>query len=118
MPRKRRDYSRVALYLAANDRLARCFVCGTAYLSRFPRTLDYAHVLGRAYDDRGGKVHPLDVILLCGPVPSGCHGAYDRHELDITPFLTQAHIDRAKARAGEREARLRLRGSRESADLP
>lgn len=63
-----------------------CIVCGSS-------NVELAHVTGRVHDrprTRGSKtvyVEPESVVPLCGPFPEGCHGAYDRHEIDIVSYL-------------------------------
>lgn len=60
--------------------------------------LERAHIIGRARD--GGRPLALDVVMLCGPFPHGCHGAYDHRRLDLYPKLTRAELVRAVAVAG------------------
>jgi hypothetical protein len=93
----RRNWSRTNLTAQA----ARgCQVCGR----QLP--LQRAHIIGRARD--GGDPGPHDVAMLCW----GCHGAYDRHDLDIDPHLTSAQAAAAVAAAGGRgQALRRLMGS-------
>lgn len=40
-----------------------------------------------------------NVVPLCGG-PDGCHGAYDRHELDLLPYLTLPEQIAAVRQAG------------------
>ena len=53
-----------------------------------------AHLAGRRYDEKVGKgrwkVHPDDVIPLCGPVGDSrsCHEQFDRGQIDILGCLT------------------------------
>jgi len=85
-----------------------CRVCGIA-------NPELAHVIGRARDKPKRPhmktlwVNPDAVVPLCGPFPEGCHGAYDRHELDLLPYLTRQEQARAVLDAGGLElARRRL----------
>ena len=72
-----------------------CIVCGT------PDNVELGHVTGRAHDrprTPGSKtvyVEPESVVPICGPFPEGCHGAYDRHELDIVQYLETPEMVRA-----------------------
>jgi hypothetical protein len=111
MPRARRNYTQVSDYLAEHDLLGRCQICGRT------DDLQYAHLWGRTYDDRGGQVHPLDVIIMGGPFGCNCHGRYDRHELNILPHISPAHIQRGIEVLGRAKAAWRLTGDR-LADLP
>jgi len=54
-----------------------CIVCGT------DRWIDPAHLIPRSL---GGCGHALCVTALC----RRCHGAYDRGELDLLPYLEPA----------------------------
>lgn len=54
-----------------------CVVCGT------DKRIDAAHLISRSL---GGCNHPLCVIPAC----RRCHGAYDRGELDLLPYLEPA----------------------------
>lgn len=110
MPRPRRDYSAVTDYLEQTNRHAYCWVCGIS------TCLEYAHISGRIHDD--ASIHPLDIAVMCNAFANDCHGSYDRHDLDLVPFLTQAHIDRAKQLLGAGKAAIRLRGSRNPDELP
>jgi hypothetical protein len=88
-----------------------CWACGR-------RGADYAHVLGREHDDRKtGIVNPDDIIPLCGPPPTGCHGAYDAHRIDIARFLTAGPIRRAIELVGPGLAARRIRSSRDPEPL-
>jgi hypothetical protein len=77
-----------------------CRVCGRT------RKLDRAHTIARARD-RHGRVDPDDVVLLCGPFPAGCHGAYDAHRLDLYPHLTNRELAAAVKAAGSAGLALR-----------
>ncbi len=72
------------------EREARCRVCGET------RDLEAAHIIGRVADPlvvgpRGGEsryVHPDAIVPLCGGFTDNfCHGAYDRREIDLLPYL-------------------------------
>lgn len=97
-------------WTAARAKVARekrCRVC-----ERVRVRLEAAHVIGRTHDkpqpERGGPrwVHPDDVVPLC----SGCHGKYDRRELDLWPVLTAAEWERAVLHVGAGSARRRISG--------
>jgi hypothetical protein len=86
-----------------------CLICGST------DHLELAHITGRIYDrprTPGSKtvyVEPESVVLICGPFPEGCHGAYDRHELDILSHLYLPEQIRAVEDLGSIEsARRRL----------
>jgi hypothetical protein len=77
-----------------------CRACGRNW------PLERAHLIARPH------VGPamdgdLNVILLCGPTPTGCHGAFDRGELDVDHLLTPAEAANAVLLAGSLEAALR-----------
>ena len=79
-----------------------CRVC-----CRWPR--DLAHVLPREYDERRGAtayVHSLAVVPLC---PEH-HSAYDRHILDLAPYLLEREITHAATRVGLGRAIRRISG--------
>lgn len=77
--------------------------------------VETAHVTGRAYDKPktpGSKtlyVHPDSVIALCGRFGNDCHGAFDRHELDVLSLLDSPEQLKAVEDLGSIEsARIRL----------
>lgn len=85
------------------DREQRCRVCGET------RGLEIAHIIGRKHDailtgPKGGQyryVHPDSVVPLCGAFTDNfCHGAYDRRELDLLPYLHVHEQSRAVEDAG------------------
>ncbi len=105
----RRDWS-LANEKRAAQRSFGCRVCG-----RTDRPLELAHVVDRANDPRIRDrklivVDPDLVVLLCGPTPVGCHGQYDRHELDLYPYLEPREIMVAIATVGNGPAMRRIRG--------
>jgi hypothetical protein len=109
----RRDWS-LANEKAARERSFGCRVCG-----RTDRPLERAHVVDRENDRRiRGRslvvVDPDLIVLLCGPFPGGCHGAYDEgagdRRLDLYPYLTPAELAAAYAAVGEGPALRRIRG--------
>lgn len=79
-----------------------CRVCGTT------EGLQAAHVTGRRHDPevtgpRGGKVIVVlaeSIVPLCGPFANDCHGQYDRHELDLLPYLRVEEQAMAVTQAG------------------
>lgn len=97
----KRDWSRIQ-----TDRDTPCRVCGS--VGRTER----AHIAGRVYDRKVGAtrvVDPDSIVPLCGPTPGGCHGAFDRGDLDLLPHLTTAEQARAVADLGSIEtARIKL----------
>lgn len=95
----KRDWSRIQ-----TDKDTPCRVCGS--IGRTER----AHIAGRVYDRRNSWVVDPDAIVpLCGPTPGGCHGAYDRGDLDLLPYLTTAEQARAVLDLGSIEtARIKL----------
>lgn len=108
MPRRKRNWAAAGSKCLAEGR---CRVCGT-------HAFEMAHVLGRTHDDREGWIDPLDIVPLCGPFPEGCHGRYDRHQLDLTDFLTKEEIERAVHLVGPYNAAIRIRGMRDPQPLP
>ena len=59
-----------------------------------------AHVIPRSLAPGVGNNMGADnIVPLCGG-PDGCHGAYDRHELDLLPFLTLPEQIAAVRQAG------------------
>jgi hypothetical protein len=80
-----------------------CRVCGER------RDVEMAHIIGRDRDavltgPRGGEyifVHPDSVVGLCGALTDNWHHSmYDRHELDLLPYLNQDEQKRAVEDAG------------------
>ena len=67
--------------------------------------VEAAHILGRKYDQpiaEGSKtlfVLPDRIVPLCS-YEGGCHGHYDRHALDLLPYLTPAEQAQAVLDAG------------------
>lgn len=61
-----------------------CRVCGAPAVQ-----CDAAHVWDRALGARGFDDPDL-IVPLCSLIRggTGCHDAYDRHELDLRPYLT------------------------------
>jgi hypothetical protein len=93
------------------EREGRCRVCGCR------DGLQFAHILGRRYDDANGWVDPLHGVPLCGG-PLGrptCHVLYDERRLDLSGYLTPEELAEAVAMAGEVSAMRRITGSREAA---
>lgn len=71
----------------------RCRVCGAP-------NAEAAHVIPRSLAPGVGNNMSADnVVPLCGG-PDGCHGAYDRHELDLLPYLTLPEQVAAVRQAG------------------
>ncbi|HEX6024382.1 MAG TPA: hypothetical protein VFZ00_20505 [Solirubrobacter sp.] len=93
-------------WLAAQDKRAQgCRVCGNAYV-------ELAHVIGRARDERRGKVAVVNkdsVVPLCREH----HQMYDAHRLDLMGVLTVSEQAQAVLDAGGLElARRRISGRR------
>lgn len=94
----------------------RCRVCGDDWLERVGTRLEMAHTIGRTYDEQrpsGLYVHPLSVVLLCGPATTTrtCHSRFDGNRIDLWPYLTQPERAWATARLGsEGAARRRISG--------
>lgn len=96
----------------------KCRVCGRT------TGLQAAHVSGRRHDlaigSRSGDprviyVHPDDIVPLCSQTESGlggCHGEYDRRDLDLLPYLTLAEQARAAGHVGIVRALARTTGRR------
>ncbi len=58
-------------------------------------------------------VSPLRVVPLCGRFTNtNCHGSYDDHLLDLTPFLSREEAAQAVLDVGFENARIRISGSR------
>ena len=98
------------LAIAKVHREHKCRRCGCT------GKLDAAHTIGREYDraadgTRNGVlvVNPDDVVPLC----VACHTAYDAHQVDLLPFLTQAEQARAVLHVGLMSALARLTGTRD-----
>lgn len=90
----RRDWGAVAGKAAAAQGCRACSV---------PGPLERAHTVGRSRDRRVGKlahVDPESIVLLCGPFPAGCHGAYDTGRLDLYPKLSVQELSAAVKLAG------------------
>jgi len=99
-----RDWS--AITIEASDP---CRICGSQ-----GRT-ERAHVSGRTYDERTGKgrwkVHPLDIVPLCGPAldTASCHYGVDHGQIDLLPFLTvDEQVRVVQHLLGIENARIRL----------
>lgn len=99
-----RDWSEVEI-----DRMTACRVCGSQ--GRTTR----AHLSGRTYDEKVGpgrwKVHPDDVIALCGPVgdPQSCHSLSDAGRLDVLPYCSvEEQVRVVRHLRGIENARIRL----------
>lgn len=73
---------------------------GCCRVCRSRKGVEAAHVVGRRADrfdldgtpaERGEvlTVEPVRIVPLCGPATDfdTCHGKYDRHELDLLPYL-------------------------------
>ena len=74
-----------------------------------------AHLAGRRYDEKVGKgrwkVHPDDVIPLCGPVGDSfsCHSRFDNGDLDVMGCCSVAEQVRVVQHLlGIENARIRL----------
>lgn len=89
-----------------------CRICGDT------RDLHAAHILGREHDKKrlnGDRefgplwfVEPVRVVPLGGEFGCGCHGRYDRHEVDLLPVLTlDEQLQAVKDAGGLEHARLR-----------
>lgn len=85
----------------------RCRVChslGGREDGDYVGEIECAHVIGRRCDailrgPRGGEyryVHPDSIVPLC----KRCHASYDRHELDLLPFMFWPEQARAVEDAG------------------
>lgn len=81
----------------------RCRVCGET------RDLEAAHITSRKHDalckgPRSGEylyVHPDSIVPLCGGFTDNyCHGLYDRHSLDLLPYLNLDEQLRAVEESG------------------
>lgn len=88
-----------------------CRACGSV------QNIEAAHTIGREHDPRveggGYYVQPDSVIPLCGSLGNDCHGRYDRHELNILPYLTiNEQLNAVDAAGGIERARRRLTGER------
>ncbi len=113
----RRDWSAARAKL---EREGKCRVCGTT------RDLQCSHTIGRKYQDvpvvgpRGGKVWLVKedaVVPLCGPTPQGCHGKYDRRELDLLPYLSvEEQVYAVECAGGIVRAFRRLTGGAQTLD--
>ena len=88
---KRRDWREARAKVDAED--GRCRVC------RHPGA-EAAHVIPRSLAPGVGENMGADnIVPLCGG-PHGCHGAYDRHDLDLLPYLTLPEQIAAVRQAG------------------
>ena len=96
MPRPRRDWTEARGKVETE---ARCRVC-----KRTDRGLEAAHVMGRKYDPRDGRVEPDDVVPLC----RDCHVEFDLRRLDLLPYLTIAEQARAVSHVGIARALRRI----------
>lgn len=92
----RRDWTKAREKVTAEGA---CRVCGARHGERRGSrlvTLEAAHVAGRSHDRVGRSlvvlVEPDDVVPLCGPFGDtrACHTRYDRHELDLLPYLQRS----------------------------
>jgi predicted restriction endonuclease len=77
-----------------------CRVCGSR------SNVEAAHTIGRKHD--GAVVDADDIVPLCREH----HQLYDRHELDLLPYLTHAEQAAAVAHVGIESARRRLTSTR------
>ena len=104
--------------LAKVNREDRCRGCGRdrSELYRMSRTLEAAHLLGRAFDLKlpNGKrfVHERSVVPLCGPATTTdtCHARFDGHTLDLWPLLHDEERQWCEGRVGYGQARRRISG--------
>lgn len=97
------------------EREGACRVCGCT------TDVQAAHTVSRQLQDvevegpRGGRyllVKEDAVVPLCGDFGNGCHGKYDRRELDLLPYLFLAEqINAVEAAGGIASAYRRLTGS-------
>ncbi len=87
----RRDWSQVA---PKRIGAVGCRVCGAW------GPLEAAHVIGRGRDRDRRRVAADEVVMLCGPFPAGCHGAYDQKLLDLYPHLEEPELAAAVRSAG------------------
>lgn len=62
-----------------------CRICGSREL------VEAAHTIARRHDADDGLVDPDDIVPLC----QTHHQSYDKHELDLLPYLT--HVEQAAA---------------------
>lgn len=98
----------------------RCRVCGVRW------GLEAAHVIPRSVAPNAGE-HPDAIVPLCrsrvdfnpatgeNVAVEGCHNQYDRHALDLEPYLTAKEAARAVLAMGSLEgARRIVSGRRES----
>ena len=74
---KRRDWTDPR---AKVDAEGKCRVCARAGIK-----LDAAHLIPRSRVSAGAGEHVDNIVPLCA---ERCHPAFDRHELDLLPFLT------------------------------
>lgn len=98
----------------------RCRVCGVAW------GLEAAHVIPRSVAPNGGE-HPDAIVPLCrsrvdvdpetgeGVAVEGCHSMYDRHALDLEPYLTAQEAASAVLVSGSLEAARRMVSGRRQA---
>jgi len=99
-----RDWSSIDI-----DRDSACRVCTSRGQT------ERAHTAGRKYDERTGKgrwkVHPLDIVPLCGPAldTASCHYKADHGEIDLLPYLTvEEQVRVVQHLLGIENARMRL----------
>ncbi len=122
MPKSRRDWTHARAKVEVENK---CRVCGRdpGRLAREGLRLEAAHTIGRGRDWAAAKqkpgsattVRPGDIVPLCGPATttSTCHSKYDRHQLDLLPYLTEAEqVAAVEAAGGIEKARRRLTGER------
>jgi hypothetical protein len=87
--------------LAKRDREGRCRVCGSR------ERVQMAHVIGREHDVKVGDgrwVNPDHIVPLCERE----HALYDRHELDLLPYLSLVEQAAAVLLVGMEKARRRI----------
>lgn len=78
-PNKRRDWTEPRQKVEAEGR---CRVCGGT------SDVQAAHIVPRSQVAAGHGEHVDNIVPLCGDFGNGCHGLFDRGELDLLPFLT------------------------------
>lgn len=90
-----------------------CRVCGTTW------GLEAAHVIPRSVAPNHGE-HPDAIVPLCrnrvdtdpdsgeAVAVEGCHSRYDRHDLDLEPYLTAQEAASAVLAMGSLEGARRI----------
>lgn len=93
-----------------------CRVCGLHPAALEVARVERAHILGRNLDTRmpdgTRRVEPNTTVALCVRWDGqGCHTRYDKHALNLRPYLTDTEWATAVALVGEGPALRRVMGA-------